>query len=215
MFKNTNHCKNILFFIFCLLFSYSQAYAFEETGKGSIDISAYSSFEKDKNIIIEEAKKIACKNALKKYVNTFTIDKKKNYDKIKSKIEKNYSSYMVCDEIIDESLDVAENKFKIVVKANIDETKIDQALIKASEIAKTSEDEMSDIVLLMFAAKTKSIKQKDDKGTQVDQTKKSVDVEQTEAVTEGEIQISSDTTETNVSSTGGIQFQVLKLLLMK
>ena len=203
MIRNTNYCKNILFFIFFVLFNYSQAYAFEETGKGSIDISAYSSFEEDKNIITEEAKKIACKNALKKYVSTFTIDKKKNYDKIKSKIEKNYSSYMVCNEIIDESLDVAENKFKIVVKANIDETKIDQALIKASSIAKASEDEMSDMVLLMFSAKTKSIKQKDEKVTLVDETTKSVDIEQTEAITEGETQISSETTETDVTSTGG------------
>lgn len=203
MYKNTNYYKNLLFFIFFLLFNYSQTYAFEETGKGSIDISAYSSFEEDKNIITEEAKKIACINALKKYVSTFTIDKKKNYDKIKSKIEENYSSYMVCNEIIDESLDVAENKFVIVVKANIDETKIDQALIKASPIAKASEDEMSDMVLLMFSAKTKNIKQKDDKVTLVDQTKKSVDIEQTEAITEGETQISSETTETNVTSTGG------------
>ena len=99
MFKNTNYYKNLLFFIFFLLFNYSQTYAFEETGKGSIDISAYSSFEEDKNIITEEAKKIACKNALKKYVSTFSIDKKKNYDKIKSKIEKNYSSYMVCNDL--------------------------------------------------------------------------------------------------------------------
>ena len=153
-------CKKILFFILFFFLNYSQIYAFEETGKGSIDISVYSSFEEDKNIIIEEAKKIACKNALKKYVSTFTIDKKKNYDKIKSKIEKNYSSYMVCNEIIDESLDVAENKFVIVVKANIDETKINQALVEASAIAKASEDEISDIVLLMFSAKTKNIKQK-------------------------------------------------------
>ena len=200
MFKNTNYYKSLLFFIFFLLFNYSQAYAFEETGKGSIDISAYSSFEEDKNIITEEAKKIACKNALKKYVSTFTIDKKKNYDKIKSKIEENYSSYMVCNEIIDESLDVAENKFVIVVKANIGETKINQALIEASTIAKASEDEMSDMVLLMFSAKTKSIKQKDDKVTLVDQAKKSVDIEQTGATTEGETQISSETTETNVTS---------------
>ena len=64
-------------------------------------------------------------------------------------------------------------------------------------------DEVSDIVILMFSAKTKSVKQKDDKVTKVDQTKKSVDVEQTEASTEGETQISSETTETNVTTTGG------------
>ena len=202
IFNKIGYCKSILFFIF-LLFSYSQAYAFEETGKGSIDISIYSSFEEDKNLIIEKAKEIACKNALKKYVSTFSIDKKKNYDKIKSKVEENYNNYMVCNETIDESLDVAENKFTILVKANIDETKINQALVEVSAIATASEDEISDIVLLMFSVKTKSIKQKDDKVTEVDQTKESVDVEQTEAITEGEVQISSETTETSVTTSGG------------
>ena len=110
---------------------------------------------------------------------------------------------MVCDSVIDENLDVGENKFTILMKANIDENKIDQALVEVSAIANASADEVSDIVILMFSAKTKSIKQKDDKVTKVDQTKKSVDVEQTEALTEGETQISSETTETNVTTTGG------------
>ena len=110
---------------------------------------------------------------------------------------------MVCDSVIDENLDIGENKFTILMKANIDENKIDQALVEVSAIANASADDVSDIVILMFSAKTKSIKQKDDKVTKVDQTKKSVDVEQTEASTEGETQISSETTETNVTTTGG------------
>ena len=110
---------------------------------------------------------------------------------------------MVCDKIIDENLDTSTSKYTILVKANIDETKINQALIESSAIANTSSDEASDIVLLMFSAKTKSIKQKDDKVTKVDQTKKSVDVEQTEATSESETLVSSETTETNVTTTGG------------
>jgi len=110
---------------------------------------------------------------------------------------------MVCDSIIDENLDIGENKFTILMKANIDENKINQALVEVSAIANAGVDEVSDIVILMFSAKTKSVKQKDDKVTKVDQTKKSVDVEQTEASTEGETQISSETTETNVTTTGG------------
>ena len=195
--------KTIFISLVTVIFISFNLYAFEETGKGTVDLSNYTSFEDDKNIIIEDAKKIACKNALKKYVSTFTIDKKKNYDKIKTKVENNYSQYMVCNNIVDENLDVSENKFIILVKANIDATKINQALVEVSEIANTSADEVSDIVILMFSAKTKSIKQKEDKVTTVDQSTKSVDVEQTEASTEGETQISSETTETNVTTTGG------------
>ena len=189
--------------ILSIIFLTLSAQAFEENGKGTVDLANYTSFEEDKNQITKDAKILACKNALQKYVSTFTIDKKKNYEKIKSKVNDNYSQYMVCDSIIDENLDIGENKFTIVMKATIDENKIDQALVEVSAIANASADEVSDIVILMFSAKTKSIKQKDDKVTNVDQTKKSVDIEQTEASTEGETQISSETTETNVTTTGG------------
>jgi hypothetical protein len=192
-----------IFSLIIFLLNTSYLYAFEEVGKGTISITAISSFEEKKELIIFEAKQIACKDALKKYVSTFTIDKKKNYDKIKSNIEKDYLNYMVCDKIIDENLDTSTSKYTILVKANIDEAKINQALIESSAIANTSSDEASDIVLLMFSAKTKSIKQKDDKVTKVDQTKKSVDVEQTEATSESETLVSSETTETNVTTTGG------------
>ena len=192
-----------IFSLIIFLLNTSYLHAFEEVGKGTISITAISSFEEKKELIIFEAKQIACKDALKKYVSTFTIDKKKNYDKIKSNIEKNFLNYMVCDKIIDENLDTSTSKYTILVKANIDEAKINQALIESSAIANTSSDEASDIVLLMFSAKTKSIKQKDDKVTKVDQTKKSVDVEQTEATSESETLVSSETTETNVTTTGG------------
>lgn len=193
--------KFILLIIF--FFNTSNLRAFEEVGKGTVSIATVESFEEKKELIISEAKQIACKDALKKYVSTFTIDKKKNYEKIKANVEKNFINYMVCDKIIDESLDTSANKYTIIVKANIDETKINQALIEVSAIANASSDEASDIVLLMFSAKTKSIKQKDDKVTKVDQTKKSVDVEQTEASSENETLVSSETTETNVTTTGG------------
>ena len=197
--------KNFNFFVvlLSLIFLNLNVHAFEENGKGTVDLTNYTSFEEEKNKIIKDAKVLACKNALQKYASTFTIDKKKNYEKIKSKVNDNYSQYMVCDSVIDENLDVGENKFTILMKANIDENKIDQALVEVSAIANAGADEVSDIVILMFSAKTKSVKQKDDKVTKVDQTKKSVDVEQTEASTEGETQISSETTETNVTTTGG------------
>ena len=69
--------KTIFISLVTVIFISFNLYAFEETGKGTVDLSNYTSFEDDKNIIIEDAKKIACKNALKKYVSTFTIDKKK------------------------------------------------------------------------------------------------------------------------------------------
>ena len=154
---------NFFFVLLSLIFLNLNVHAFEENGKGTVDLANYTSFEEEKNQIIKDAKVLACKNALQKYASTFTIDKKKNYEKIKSKVNDNYSQYMVCDSVIDENLDVGENKFTILMKANIDENKIDQALVEVSAIANAGADEVSDIVILMFSAKTKSVKQKDDK----------------------------------------------------
>ena len=151
------------FILISLFFFNFHVLAFEENGKGTVDLANYTSFEENKNEIIKDAKVLACKNALQKYVSTFSIDKKKNFEKIKSKVNDNYNQYMVCDSVIDENLDVGENKFTILMKANIDENKIDQALVEVSAIANAGADAVSDIVILMFSAKTKSIKQKDDK----------------------------------------------------
>ena len=147
--------KNFYFFFLLssLVFLNLNVHAFEENGKGTVDLGNYTSFEEEKNQIIKDAKVLACKNALQKYASTFTIDKK-NYEKIKSKVNDNYNQYMVCDSVIDENLDVGENKFTILMKANIDENR-SQALVEVSAIANASADEVSDIVILMFSAKTK------------------------------------------------------------
>ena len=66
-----------IFSLIIFLLNASYLHAFEEVGKGTVSITEISSFEEKKELIIFEAKQIACKDALKKYVSTFTIDKKK------------------------------------------------------------------------------------------------------------------------------------------
>ena len=76
--------KNFFNFYLTLLsviFLTLSAQAFEENGKGTVDLANYTSFEEDKNQIIKDAKVLACKNALQKYVSTFTIDKKRTTKK--------------------------------------------------------------------------------------------------------------------------------------
>ena len=68
----------ISFILISLIFFNFHVLAFEENGKGTVDLANYTSFEENKNEIIKDAKVLACKNALQKYVSTFTIDKKKN-----------------------------------------------------------------------------------------------------------------------------------------
>jgi hypothetical protein len=204
--KSYAYYKKLLSSIFillviCILYS-SKAFSYELNAATSYDFSSLGDFEENKSVIIEKAKKDACFNAFNKYIATFDQDKLQNYKRVKNKIESNIKSYMVCDQIVDENLDFSKSTYSIVVKANISSSKIDQEMINSSAV-KTNTGETSDIVLLMFSAKTKSIKQKVDRVTKVDQTKKSIDIKQTEATGEGETLISSETADTNVATTGG------------
>ena len=58
---------NFFFVLLSLIFLNLNVHAFEENGKGTVDLANYTSFEEEKNQIIKDAKVLACKNALQKY----------------------------------------------------------------------------------------------------------------------------------------------------
>ncbi len=159
-------------------------------------------FENDKKNIIQKAKKMACKKAFNKYIKTFDQDKLVNYKRVQDKIESNLSKYMVCDEIVDESIDFSNSTYSIVVIANISTNKIEQTMIQSSAIANNS-DEGSEIVMFMLSRTVSGVKQKDKRNTKVDQNLSSEDINQIEAENEGEISISSETASTKKSVSGG------------
>lgn len=193
--------KKILTFL-TLVFLSTNVFANEQTGSASFDYSSIGKFEENKSIIIESAKKDACKNAFQKYLATYNQDKLKNYQRIKSKIESNLKSYMNCNTVVDENLDFANNKYNIVVKAQISSNKIEQAMLETSAIA-TNKGESSEIVMFMVSRTVSSVMQKDNRVTAINQNTKSQDINQTEAVKEGDIQISSETVTTDKNVSGG------------
>lgn len=204
--KSYAYYKKLLSSIFillaiCILYS-SKAFSYELNAASSYDFSSLGDFEENKSVIIEKATKDACFNAFKKYIATFDQDKLQNYKRVKNKIESNIKSYMVCDQIVDENLDFSKSTYSIVVKANINSSKIDQEMINSSAV-KTSTDEPSEIVMFMLSRTVTSVKQKDKRVTKIEQNTNSEDVNQLEAENEGEIVISSETVSTKKSVTGG------------
>ena len=193
--------KKILFTLFVILFSNS-VFAYEQTGTASYDFSSLGTFEKNKSTIIENAKKIACNDAFNKFLATFNQDKLKNYKRVKSTIESNLGAYMNCQTVVDEKLDFANKKYNIVVKAEISLNKIEQAMLDTSAVA-TNKGESSEIVMFMLSRTVTSEMQKDNRVTTINQNTKSQDINQTEAVKEGDIQISSQTVTTDKNVSGG------------
>ena len=201
--KSNNTIFYIKFFLFFILLTSifsTQSSAYETNA--AVAYEFIGDFEENKKTIIQKAKKMACKKAFKKYIKTFDQDKLVNYKRVQNKIESNLSSYMVCDEIVDESIDFANSTYSIVVIANISANKIDQAMMESSAIANNSE-EGSEIVMFMLSRTVSGVKQKDKRITKVDQNSSSEDSNQIEAENEGEISISSETVSTKKSVSGG------------
>jgi len=105
--------------VLVLTFS-TKTFSYELNTATSYDFSSFSSFEENKSTIIKNAKNDACFNAFRNYIATFDQDQLKNYKRIKSKIESNLKTYMVCGQIIDESIDFSNSTYSIVVTVNID-----------------------------------------------------------------------------------------------
>jgi hypothetical protein len=189
-----------IFYLLSIFIFSSLANAYETNAAAAYEF--LGDFEENKKTIIQKAKKMACNNAYKKYINTFDQDKLKNYGRVQKKIESNLSAYMVCDQVVDENIDFSNSSYSVVVIANINSSKVEQEMINSSAV-KTSTDEASEIVMFMLSRTVKSVKQKDKRVTKIEQNTNSEDVNQLEAENEGEIVISSETVSTKKSVTGG------------
>ena len=190
---------------FCVLLvlslSVSIVHAFEATGAATIDTSELGSFDTNKKKIKAKAIEAACLNALDKYTETFSISQARNYKKIREEVESDLSAFVRCGDPIDEEFNFATSEFSVVIKAIIKETAFEVAIGDMSAV--NSDEESSDVLVIVFTRQVGKVKQKDAKVVKIDQTKTSVDVDQTEASTDTDTSISSTSTETNVSTTGG------------
>ena len=85
------------------------------------------------------------------------------------------------------------------MRADIDVTKIDIEINKSSKIFDSSTSEKSTLAMIFFSRTVAAQRQFDERVTNVEKTTKGVDINEEES----ETGISSMTTETNVSETGG------------
>lgn len=196
----------IILVLFTLLFLKSnlQAKQIEENGLGMEDYSKEGFFT-DKTTIVEKALKKACKNAFDNFVKNLDEDFRINYNRIKASIEKEIEALVDCQNIVDELDDKDKKRYIVKVKAKIDAVGIKVLLREGSAVGKAeaSGGERSIIVFHFFSRTIDSKTKKDDRVTKIATDTKTKDVNQSEAIKEGDIAISSETTKTNKSVTGG------------
>ncbi len=195
--RNVNK-KLFQFIIIVFLSCVVNANAVEFRGVAVENFSGVYS-KKKVNKTLEIAKAKACKNAFKKYVQDMEESKRMIFVSIEDQIYSNINEYMVCETVVEENVDKKEKKVQVVMKANIDETRLDIEIKKNSKVFDTKSGDKSKLAMIFFSRTVGAQRQYDEKVTKVEKNTKDIDINEEET----ETGISSTTTETNVSETGG------------
>ena len=127
---NMNYKK--IFFI--LTFSTSIFFSFhvnavEFRGVGSESYTGVKTTKKI-NTTLEIAKNKACKNAFDKYIQGMEESKRMIFENIQGPIYQNLNEYITCETVVEENIDKKKKKVTVVMKANIDETRLNSEIKK-------------------------------------------------------------------------------------
>ena len=195
--KNVNKklIKLTLIILFGLI-SYASAVEFRGA---AVENYKGASSKKKINETLEKAKGKACKNAFRKYVQEMEESKRMIFVTIEDQIYSKLNEYMVCETIVEENINKKEKKVEIVMKANIDETRLNIEIKKSSKVFDSKSSEKSKLAMIFFSRTVAAQRQYDEKVTKVEKKTKGIDINEEETDTG----ITSSTTETNVSETGG------------
>lgn len=195
--KNVNN--NLIKLTLIMFFSFFTYVNAVEFRGAAVESYKGSSTKKKINETLENAKAKACKNAFRKYVQEMEESKRMIFVGIEDQIYSNLNEYMVCETIVEENIKKKEKKVEVVMKANIDETRLDIEIKKNSKVFDSKSSEKSKLAMIFFSRTVAAQRQYDEKVTKVEKKTKGIDINEEETDTG----ISSSTTETNVSETGG------------
>ena len=148
---------------------------------------------------MDAAKSKACLNAFDKYIQGMEESKRMIFEGIEDQIYGNISQYMTCSTVVEENIDKKEKKALVVMKANIDETRLNIEINKSSKVFDSSSGEKSKLAMIFFSRTVAAQRQFDERVSNVEKNTKGIEIDEEETDTG----ISSMTTETNVTETGG------------
>ena len=195
--KNVN--KKFLALITIIFFYFlNNTYAVEFRGVGSETYSGVKTTKKI-NTTLETAKKNACKNAFDKYVQGMEESKRMIFESIQGPIYQNLNEYMTCETMIEENIDKKKKKVTVVMKANIDETRLNIEIKKNSKVFDTKSDDKSKLAMIFFSRTIDAQRSYDERVSKKKKTSSGVDINEEETDTG----VTSSTTETSSTETGG------------
>ena len=194
-----NYKKNFyLITIFFSIFFSFHVNAVEFRGVGSETYNGVKTTKKI-NATLDTAKKNACKNAFDKYVQGMEESKRMIFESIQGPIYQNLNEYMTCETMIEENIDKKKKKVTVVMKANIDETRLNIEIKKNSKVFSTKSDDKSKLAMIFFSRTIDAQRSYDERVSKKKKSSSGVDINEEETDTG----VTSSTTETSSTETGG------------
>ena len=196
--KVVSNFKNILFGLIILFIFGSVAYSVEYRG---VNTTYYEGIYTKKKVreALAVAKEQACLNAFKKYIQGLEESKRMIFESLKDQIFQNINDYMTCATVVEEAIDKKHKKVSVVMKANIDETRLDIEIKKSSKVFDSTTGEKSSLAMIFFSRTIVGQREFEEKVTDVEQVTSSIEVDEQET----ETGISSEATATSATTTGG------------
>ena len=200
-----------LTFLITTLVSADSANTSRGTATEAVEGTIYS--KKKAMAAIERAKPKACKNAFKRYIQNpkaLNDSERMIFESIQDQIYNNLNEYMVCTHMV-EPLDVTKylkeekaeikltKKVTVIMRAEIDKVRLLNEINKSSKIFASDTSEKSKLAMIFFSRTVSAQRQFDERVKNVEKTTTGLDINEEET----ESGISSTTTETNVTETGG------------
>ena len=152
-----------------------------------------------------QALELAKRNALERYTAGFSTSKFQLYQNVESQVLANLSAYIPDALVIDEGYNKNAKQYYVTVRATINETRLD-ALINSASSGPTASQQPSrkiSISFLFVARETSSVRQFEDRVTQVSNNQAATSATQRESLSGGRGSYQSSTEQANVSTTGG------------
>ena len=188
-----------LFVLFVLAAGVAYGQVPSAKGMGEVTYSGWQLGNKSKN----EALKNAKVNAIERYVAGGSVSKSKNFDLIRDKVQKNPEAFLLGYSTVSEDHDDDAKRYKVVIRAEINKGRLEQAFQDASAVGNASDAEKSYITFVFVARQQAAVKSYDAKKVKRKDTETYVEGSDKEVTSEQGAEYAGEQYKSEKTTTGG------------
>lgn len=188
--------------LFCTLVGFtlpSVAATVSVKGIGAVQYDSWSLPDEKK----AEARELARANAIERYIARQSTSKSQNFDIIRSEVEDNPGQFTLGDRIVSENHDEDAKRYQVVVRAEINTSRLANALEEASAVGAASSAEKSYITFVFVAREKTAVKSYEAKEVERKDTDTYVEGSDQQATSSSGVEYASSESTSEKTTTGG------------